>query len=211
MRWETGLSRKKIAIFALVLDGSSSQIAIGDDLKIRLDADGVRRLNGGQKFEARGSVLWTTEGEVAVELKSAPHAPTGITDACFIVERVWKSVSYDRMQTALKSLAVDDKALSGYLYHVLLGHDVEAQSLSTARLPAKLSAPGLPELNHSQLAAVRSILSKPLSLIQGPVSFNMVVVAVAAAVADSVGISVSVSVSLVLAGSIAVAIGGSST
>ena len=50
----------------------------------------------------------------------------------------------------------------------LLGHEVEQQSLKTV-IPARLSVPGLPELNHSQLAALRAVLQRPLSLIQGPV------------------------------------------
>ncbi len=48
----------------------------------------------------------------------------------------------------------------------LLGHDIEAAALR-AELPARLSAPGLPELNHSQATAVRAVLQSPLSLIQG--------------------------------------------
>jgi regulator of nonsense transcripts 1 len=35
-------------------------------------------------------------------------------------------------------------------------------------LPSEFSAPGLPELNHSQIAAVEYVLQNPLSLIQGP-------------------------------------------
>ena len=35
-------------------------------------------------------------------------------------------------------------------------------------VPALLSAPGLPELNPPQLAAVAAVLAAPLSLIQGP-------------------------------------------
>ena len=76
------------------------------------------------------------------------------------------------MQNALKTFAVDDTSVSGlvflhklihiyisfinavgYLYHRLLGHEVESQTLKTA-VPSRLSVPGLPELNHSQLSAV---------------------------------------------------------
>jgi regulator of nonsense transcripts 1 len=35
-------------------------------------------------------------------------------------------------------------------------------------MPKRFSAPNLPELNHSQMAAVKEVLQKPLSLIQGP-------------------------------------------
>ena len=45
-----------------------------------------------------------------------------------------------------------------------------ASAIRTCSLPpsAKVSAPGLPELNHSQVTAVKAVLEKPLSLIQGP-------------------------------------------
>jgi hypothetical protein len=43
---------------------------------------------------------------------------------------------------------------------------VEAQALRVS-LPARLSAPNLPELNFSQVSAVQSVLQAPLSLIQG--------------------------------------------
>lgn len=33
------------------------------------------------------------------------------------LEFVWKAVSYDRMQVALKTFAVDDTSVSGYIYH----------------------------------------------------------------------------------------------
>lgn len=37
--------------------------------------------------------------------------------ANYIIEFVWKSTSFDRMQNALKTFAVDDTSVSGYLYH----------------------------------------------------------------------------------------------
>jgi hypothetical protein len=48
----------------------------------------------------------------------------------------------------------------------LLGHEIEPAALR-GEVPPRLSAPGLPELNHSQAAAVRAVLRSPLSLIQG--------------------------------------------
>ena len=50
----------------------------------------------------------------------------------------------------MKTFAVDDTSVSGYIYHRLLGHDVEEQSIRVS-LPRRISAPGLPELNHSQV------------------------------------------------------------
>ena len=49
----------------------------------------------------------------------------------------------------------------------LLGHEVEPQTVRGA-LPAQCSAPGLPQLNASQAAAVKAVLQSPLALIQGP-------------------------------------------
>ncbi len=74
------------------------------------------------------------------------------------------------MQSAMKTFAVDDTSLTGYLYHKLLGHEVEMQTFRAPRSLAGvgLSVPGLPELNPSQLAAVKGVLQQPLSLIQGP-------------------------------------------
>ena len=43
---------------------------------------------------------------------------------------------------------------------------MEAQALRVS-MPARLSAPNLPELNFSQVSAVQSVLQAPLSLIQG--------------------------------------------
>ena len=55
--------------------------------------------------------------------------------------------------------------VAGYLYHKLLGHEVQPQTLRVV-LPKRYSAPGLPELNHSQFSAVKAVLQQPLSLIQ---------------------------------------------
>ncbi|RLO00555.1 hypothetical protein DYB28_014748, partial [Aphanomyces astaci] len=91
-----------------------------------------------------------------------------ITDG-YCVDFVWKATSFDRMQSAMKTFAVDDTSLTGYLYHKLLGHEVEMQTFRTKGHAATgLSVPGLPELNPSQLLAVKGVLQQPLSLIQGP-------------------------------------------
>jgi regulator of nonsense transcripts 1 len=47
----------------------------------------------------------------------------------YIVEFVWKSTSFDRMQQAMRTFAVDETSLSGYLYHKLLGHELEPQAV----------------------------------------------------------------------------------
>ncbi len=72
---------------------------------------------------------------------------------------------YIRMQSSMKTFAVDETSVSGYIYHRLLGHEVEPQVVKVT-LPKRFSAPGLPELNHSQVFAVKSVLQKSLTLIQ---------------------------------------------
>lgn len=69
------------------------------------------------------------------------------------------------MQAAMKTFAVDETSVSGYIYHKLLGHEVE-EVVIKCQLPKRFSAPGLPELNHSQVYAVKTVLQRPLSLIQ---------------------------------------------
>ena len=126
--------------------------------------------------------------EVGLELrtpssKSEQSAiPTDLTHN-FSVDYVWKSTSFDRMQHGMRTFAVNEQSVSGFLYHKLLGHDPQPQALKTQmpkrypkhRTPEgyktsnrRMSAPNLPELNMSQVFAVKSVLQKPLSLIQGP-------------------------------------------
>jgi regulator of nonsense transcripts 1 len=121
--------------------------------------------------------------EIGLELRRTEGVPSECTHN-FAADFVWKSTSFDRMQLAMKTFAVDEKSVSGYIvsissfmvtlilipslqYHKLLGHELEPQVLRT-QMPKRFSAPGLPELNHSQMYAVKSVLQKPISLIQGP-------------------------------------------
>ena len=66
----------------------------------------------------------------------------------------------------MRTFATNDKAMTSYLYHKLLGHEIPDQTFDID-LPDKISPPTIPELNESQQHAVRSVLRKPLSLIQG--------------------------------------------
>jgi regulator of nonsense transcripts 1 len=74
--------------------------------------------------------------EVALEMRpSNNRTPTKCTHN-FSVDFVWKSTSFDRMQSSMRTFAVDEKSVSGYIYHRLLGHDVEPQVLKT-QLPKR--------------------------------------------------------------------------
>ncbi len=157
-----GLNKKRVAYFLFPKSDNELRLVPGDELRLRHPGDGSHAA-----WNCVGHVVrLTTNEEVALELRSNVGAPIDLTHG-FSVDFVWKATSFDRMQGAMKTFAVDDQSLSGYLYHRFLGHEVEEQTFRVT-LPKRFSAPGLPELNHSQVAAVKSVLQKPLSLIQGP-------------------------------------------
>ena len=56
----------------------------------------------------------------------------------------------------MKQFAVDETSLSAYLFHRLLGHQVEEHALRV-HMPKRFSAEGLPELNHSQVLLPRCL------------------------------------------------------
>jgi regulator of nonsense transcripts 1 len=51
---------------------------------------------------------------VALELRKNENVPTDFTHG-FSVDFVWKPTSFDRMQAAMKTFAVDEKSVSGYI------------------------------------------------------------------------------------------------
>lgn len=86
----------------------------------------------------------------------------------YIIDFVWKSTSFDRMQLAMKRFAVDDKSMDAYLYRIFLGQlDIDAPPSPPISI-SQYSCPNLPELNDSQVEAVKHVLRSPLTLIQGP-------------------------------------------
>eukprot|EP00899_Mesostigma_viride_P002385 jgi/Mesvir1/12147/Mv00399-RA.2 len=160
VRWDLGLNKKRVAYFMFPKEDNELRLVPGDELRLRHTVDGAT-------WQCVGHVIKLTAAEeVALELRSNAGVPVEYTTG-FSVDFVWKSTSFDRMQTAMRNFAVDETSVSGYIYHKLLGHDVEQQTMRVT-LPRRSSVPGLPDLNHYQVAAVRSILQQPISLIQGP-------------------------------------------
>eukprot|EP00039_Didymoeca_costata_P001888 m.55985 g.55985 ORF g.55985 m.55985 type:complete len:1105 (+) comp11014_c0_seq3:109-3423(+) len=160
VRWDVGLNQKRVVYFSYIHE---QRLMVGDEL--RLEYNGELH----SAWAGVGNVIKLpdqTSDEVGLELRSSANAPFECTHN-FAVKFVWKSVTFDRMQKAMKNFAVDETSVSGYIYHQLLGHDVEPQQLKCV-LPKRFSAPGLPELNHSQVQAVKKVLQTPLTLIQGP-------------------------------------------
>ncbi|XP_020547772.1 regulator of nonsense transcripts 1 homolog isoform X2 [Sesamum indicum] len=162
IRWDIGLNKKRIAYFVFPKEDNELRLVPGDELRLRYSGDAAH-----PAWQSVGHVIkLTAQEEVALELGASQGVPVDVNHG-FSVDFVWKSTSFDRMQGAMKTFAVDETSVSGYIYHHLLGHEVEMQMVRNT-LPRRFGAPGLPELNASQVFAVKSVLQKPISLIQGP-------------------------------------------
>ncbi|CAK4032821.1 upf1 regulator of nonsense transcripts [Lecanosticta acicola] len=167
VRWDYGLNNKHLASFVLPkLELGDVKLAVGDEMRLRYTGE-LR-----PHWEGVGYVIKIPNNqsdEVTIELRARgdhKSVPTECTHN-FTADYVWKATSFDRMQHAMKTFALDEMSVSGYIFHRLLGHEVAAAPMKV-QMPRKFSVPNLPDLNGSQIQAVKSVLQKPLSLIQGP-------------------------------------------
>jgi regulator of nonsense transcripts 1 len=167
VRWDTGLNNKHTASFILPkIESGDVKLAVGDEMRLKYKGD-LR-----PAWEGVGYVIKIPNNqsdEVTLELRKSGNdkaVPIDVTTN-FSADYVWKATSYDRMQFAMKTFAVDEMSVSGYIFHKLLGHEVAVAPMKT-QMPKRFHVPGLPELNHSQITAIKTVLSTPLSLIQGP-------------------------------------------
>uniref|UniRef100_A0A2M4A3L2 DNA helicase n=1 Tax=Anopheles triannulatus TaxID=58253 RepID=A0A2M4A3L2_9DIPT len=167
IRWDTGLNKKTIAYFTLAKNDGDMKLMHGDELKLRY----VGELH--KPWSCIGHVIKVPDNygdDVGLELKHNHQAPVECT-VNFAVDFIWKGTSFERMQQALRKFAMDAKCVSNYIYSRLLGNvraDGNEEVLFRFTLPKHFSAPNLPDLNRSQVYAVRHALQRPLSLIQGP-------------------------------------------
>jgi regulator of nonsense transcripts 1 len=197
VRWDTALNKRRLARFRFARPDSEVRLIAGEEMRLKLPSfaqqfglsaliaaatsdgktAGVATAVGSSPSDEEfawvgtGVVRSVEDGEITLEMsgtgsdKSVPTATTG-----YVVELVWHSVTFDRMQAALRRFALEEQSVSGFLYHALLGHPVDPAQTLKVPVPAveNCHAPGLPRLNPSQAAAVRAVLARPLSLIQGP-------------------------------------------
>lgn len=77
-----------------------------------------------------------------------PDVPEDTT-VDFSLEFVWKSTSFDRMNTALKLFKDYSASISGYLFHVLLGHEVGRQGRTLGVFTAAHRAARFTQRSHS--------------------------------------------------------------
>jgi len=163
VRWDIGLNKKITAFFTIAKADSDMRLMQGDELRLRYLGDPSKAWSG------VGHVIKIPDNhsdDVGIEMKSNAGVPTHLSTN-FVVDFIWKSTSFDRMQAALRKFAVDEASVSGYIYHRLLGHEVD-DVLMRCSLPKLFDAPNLPKLNRSQAFAVKHTIQRPLSLIQGP-------------------------------------------
>ncbi|XP_063703099.1 regulator of nonsense transcripts 1 homolog [Culicoides brevitarsis] len=168
VRWDVGLNRKSIAFFTLAKVDSDMKLMHGDELRLRYVGE------MGKNWSGVGHVIKLPDNcndDVGLELKNSQQPPTEYTSN-FMVDFIWKGTSFSRMQLALKKFAVDENSVSNYIYSRLLGHGRHDGSddvtFRVSNLPKHFSAPNLPDLNRSQVYAVKHAIQRPLSLIQGP-------------------------------------------
>src|SRR5690606_13541752 len=154
VHWDIGLNNKHTASFILPkLELGDVKLAVGDEMRLRYNGE-LR-----PHWEGVGYVIKIPNNqsdEVTLELRRNANdksVPTECTHN-FTADYVWKATSYDRMQAAMKAFALDEMSVSGYIYHRLLGNEVAAVPMKT-QLPKRFSAPSLPDLNISQVTAVK--------------------------------------------------------
>lgn len=162
VRWEWSLNKKRVAYFIFPKEDNEIRLTPGDELKLKVIS------NGEAAWEATGHIVKISQNneEIGVELKKGTQIPEG--QSKYTVDFVWKSTSFDRMLRGLRIYNEDTRSLSGYLYHKILGAEVEDLSLPVERIPKRLSANNLPILNAFQMNAVKKAIQSPLCIIQGP-------------------------------------------
>lgn len=57
--------------------------------------------------------------EIGLELRRTEGVPHDVTTN-FAADFVWKSTSFDRMQFAMRTFAVDEKSVAGYIVRISL-------------------------------------------------------------------------------------------
>jgi regulator of nonsense transcripts 1 len=161
VRWDLSSNQTRLAHLPFPKADTELRLVPGDELRLRYP--GVMRT-----WTCAGVVVRIQADDITVELRGpgASSAPTDYVNG-YSVEFVWKATSFDRMLTAMQTFATQESSISPYLYHKIMGHEIAPELIAQAS-QKRVTAPGLPELNHSQTHAIKTALERPLALIQGP-------------------------------------------
>uniref|UniRef100_A0A7S0YDA7 Upf1 domain-containing protein n=1 Tax=Polytomella parva TaxID=51329 RepID=A0A7S0YDA7_9CHLO len=200
IRWDKSPSKRHLAFFFFSRDDADVRLVPGDEVQVSHRSPG-----GEDSWSSTGTVItYLPTEEVCLELHSS-NVPENVTTG-FSVKLVWKGKSFERMLQGLRKLKNQGpKAMVPNIMNALLGigdaastaaiplfppemleaefeeHGWKEGDAPSARMMAALGdIPGLPELNHSQIAALHCALLRPLSIIQGPPGTGKTVTSTAA-------------------------------
>lgn len=179
VRWDMGLNQKRLAWFSMPkLESGEVRLAVGDELRLKLVGAGMKgwaTMGGSDKlWEGVGSVIkvpnseyWpqsliTTDisDEICLELRRSDNVPSDCTHG-FAVDFVWKATSFDRMQQAMKTFAIDEKSVSGYIVSFRFFCTQLTTVPQTPRPRAR--APGPPHADAQALHGSWSSHAQPLA------------------------------------------------
>lgn len=171
IEWSLNNSGAHIAEFVLSpYESKSVHIYEGEEVKLHYRDI---RSHDGERWTGQGTLIQIPrphKDKYTFRLRNKEKPPPIHATVGFSIEFLWLGVSQFRMMSAIRLFGTDSKSTSAYIYHTILGHEVEPVEFSTA-MPKSLSFPSLAclrPLNASQEAAVSAAIRKPFVLIQGP-------------------------------------------
>ncbi|KAI5405184.1 ATP-dependent helicase NAM7 [Lathyrus oleraceus] len=108
IRWDFGLNKERVAYFVFPKKDNELRLVPGDELRWRYSGEAAH-----PSWQSMGHVIkLTAQEEVALELRASQGVPVDVNHG-FSVDFVWKSTSFDRMQGATKTFAIDETSVSG--------------------------------------------------------------------------------------------------
>ena len=161
LRWENGIGTTKIAVFRNDMYDNRNRISVGQAINLCLPND---YLGANEKSVYLGKVIQIKNDEVYIQFPNN-ELPLSQTRG-FQITFCWNDTSFVRMRDAITKLNYED-SMSPYLFDVIMGNITTPKLFPLLNLKS-YTVPGMPELNNSQVTAVKAALENPLTLIQGP-------------------------------------------
>lgn len=171
IEWSQTLTGAHIAEFVLS-PYESKGVHIFEGEEVKLHFRDIRSLDA-EPWTGKGTLILIPrphKDKYTFRLQNKEMPPPTNANVGFSIEFLWLGVSHFRMMNAVRQFGTESSSTSAYIYHTILGHEVEPVEFLT-KLPKSLSFPeltGLRPLNASQEAAVSAAIRKPFVLIQGP-------------------------------------------
>ncbi|KAL8434975.1 hypothetical protein Efla_005058 [Eimeria flavescens] len=186
--WEVNRHGRVKASFILEDDRLSWTVGVGEEFKVfgKVPRALLRSSEDQSAANRNGTVVDTMavnwhaclcvtsvnklSGVIEGQVYKTSHAKEGPWDdnmRTYSLQSLWNPIARDRMIRAVTSFATNDRSICPYLHDLILGK-LQVAPTAQIEVPATLSAPNLPTLNHSQIEAVTYALQHRLSLIQGP-------------------------------------------